>query len=331
MAYPDDAREEYGALREENDEIDRRKTELEQRQAYLERIAHRGQERREGLGRGTSRAHRRSANATSTTSPPCRWTPSVRREGRSWSATGRSGRSRWRGSPTPGGISRERAQEHIAMLLDLYDTPDAQLARRILKTGSPQYRSAFRAWMSGRPMSQEEQRAFTLGSTGMPMPYKLDPTVIPVSNGRSTRSVRSPTWSRRGGERVAREPRRRRSPQPVPQRPQRRRTTRRRSRSRRSSAPASRRSCRSAWRPRQDWPGMDAGMARVLADAKDDEEATRSSPATAHRRTRSASRSASPAPRRRPPGRRSRRRTCTSWRRRLRQGSVHGRSSSATA
>ena len=50
---------------------------------------------------------------------------------------------------------------------EVFEKPNTQLARRILKTGSPQYRSAFRKWMSGSPMTGEEQRAFALNTTGI--------------------------------------------------------------------------------------------------------------------------------------------------------------------
>jgi HK97 family phage major capsid protein len=46
----------------------------------------------------------------------------------------------------------------------------------------------------------------------------------------------------------------------------------------------------------QDWNGMDSALARLIADAKDDEEATAFATATAPRRTRPVSSPARPAP-----------------------------------
>jgi HK97 family phage major capsid protein len=91
------------------------------------------------------------------------------------------------------GANKERSADDIRgdleQLLDK-DTPDGYLARRILVTGAPAYRRAFAKIMSGQPvfsLPSEEQkaveRAFTLGSTGLPVTFTLDPTVIKVSSG----------------------------------------------------------------------------------------------------------------------------------------------------
>lgn len=94
------------------------------------------------------------------------------------------------------GFDQERAQEHVQELLDTQDREFGILARRILVTGHPDYRSAFGKIMSGRPVftltAQEQEavaramafeRAFTLGSTGLPVTFTLDPTLVPTSNG----------------------------------------------------------------------------------------------------------------------------------------------------
>jgi HK97 family phage major capsid protein len=61
------------------------------------------------------------------------------------------------------------------------------LALRMLQTGSPTYRRAFWKSVQGQPLSSEEQRALTVGtgvaSAGLAVPYTLDPTIIPTSNG----------------------------------------------------------------------------------------------------------------------------------------------------
>lgn len=78
-------------------------------------------------------------------------------------------------------IRREDAQEHVSRLIER-DSDDGEFAQLILRTGSPVYRSAFMKAVAGRALTPMEQRAFTLSTTGIPVPYTLDPTVIPVSN-----------------------------------------------------------------------------------------------------------------------------------------------------
>lgn len=89
-------------------------------------------------------------------------------------------------------IKREAAQEHIAKLLDRGLGQDEfgksqfdarEVARRILVTGSPAYKRAFTKYVANGARSPEIERALSLGSTGVPVPYVLDPTLLPVSNG----------------------------------------------------------------------------------------------------------------------------------------------------
>lgn len=96
------------------------------------------------------------------------------------------------------GWSTENAKAHVEGLLE-QDREDGVFARYLLATGSPTYRRAFTKLMNSAqrgltfiPLSPEEQRALeggmaaeralSLGTTGIPIPYQLDPTVIPVSN-----------------------------------------------------------------------------------------------------------------------------------------------------
>ena len=173
-----------------------------------------------------------------------------------------------------GALPRSEVQEHIAWLLDEFDTPDGQLARRILKTGSPQYRAAFRKWMSGVPMTNEEQRAFSLASTGIPITFTLDPTLIPVSA-----SVVNPLRAISNVEPI------------VGSNEWRGATAAAITASRALEAAVTTDNTPTLAQPaivcsrvqafvpfsvesEGDWPGMDAGLARLFADSKDDEEAT---------------------------------------------------------
>lgn len=86
-------------------------------------------------------------------------------------------------------VSREKAQERAAELIDTYDDEDGTLAKRMLLTGSPLYE---RAWgkalractLDG--LSDTERRAMQLGADeqgGFAVPVQLDPTVILTNDG----------------------------------------------------------------------------------------------------------------------------------------------------
>jgi HK97 family phage major capsid protein len=92
---------------------------------------------------------------------------------------------------------RSKVQDHVSRLLQR-DSEDRAIARRILLTGAPAYRTAFAKTLSSlmRGMTSvqltvEEQKAFeavramsvgTGSAGGFAVPYLLDPTVIPTSN-----------------------------------------------------------------------------------------------------------------------------------------------------
>lgn len=66
------------------------------------------------------------------------------------------------------------------------DSPDKEIAQRILLCGSPAYRSAFWKNLLKQPLNQEEQRALAVGAIatgGAAVPIAIDPTVISTSNG----------------------------------------------------------------------------------------------------------------------------------------------------
>jgi HK97 family phage major capsid protein len=100
------------------------------------------------------------------------------------------------------GGDQARAQAHVAKLLRRSDDEDWQaqeLARRILTTGSQDYRRAFTKLMSaamrgsagfanlspGEARAVEAARALSVGTGsggGFAVPYQLDSTIIPTSN-----------------------------------------------------------------------------------------------------------------------------------------------------
>jgi HK97 family phage major capsid protein len=89
-----------------------------------------------------------------------------------------------------GRVSTEDAQSRIDYLLRNVDGEDGRIARHLLVTGSPAYKSAFRKMLSGSWLTPEENqalnysRAMSLTGTsgGFAVPFELDPSIIPTSN-----------------------------------------------------------------------------------------------------------------------------------------------------
>ena len=85
---------------------------------------------------------------------------------------------------------RSEAQAKAERLLD-NDTEDGKIAKRFLLTGSPTYQRAFFKTLAQRPLTNEEAQAIgsvralslTGASGGFAVPFDLDPTIIPTSNG----------------------------------------------------------------------------------------------------------------------------------------------------
>lgn len=274
LPFPEAARERYAELVETNEEIDKRIVELDKREKYLAHIANGGTER----GQVTPAWELPKVDRASLKERDIydlsgvRFNPDEPDSGR------RAYRDRAMRAVElahfPETITREQAQAHVGRLLDEYDTPDGQLARRILKTGSPQYRAAFRKWMTGVPMTNEEQRAFSLSSTGIPITFTLDPTLIPVSTSvvnplRAISNVESIVGSNEWRGTTAAAITASRALEAAV-------TT---DNTPTLAQPAIVCSRVQAFVPfsveaEGDWTGMDAGLARLFADAKDDEEAT---------------------------------------------------------
>lgn len=89
-------------------------------------------------------------------------------------------------------VAREKCQEHIERLLKSADVPDGSLARHIVITGSPLYQRAFQKAITRSALTDAEARTlesvralatFSGAAGGFAVPYTLDPTVIPTSDG----------------------------------------------------------------------------------------------------------------------------------------------------
>ena len=77
----------------------------------------------------------------------------------------------------------DATRSKIARLLDHADSPNKELARRILTTGNPTYRRTFYKYLTGQPMTSEEQRAGALtvqvdATGGFSVPFYFDPTIV---------------------------------------------------------------------------------------------------------------------------------------------------------
>lgn len=89
----------------------------------------------------------------------------------------------------PGAHERAAAQAQVERLLDTVDDEQGTLARRILVTGSPTYQRAFGKMcvaQSTHGLTADEQRALAVGAGatgGFAVPFELDPTVILTNSG----------------------------------------------------------------------------------------------------------------------------------------------------
>jgi HK97 family phage major capsid protein/HK97 family phage prohead protease len=85
--------------------------------------------------------------------------------------------------------NKEEVNAHIEQVLRL-DSPDKEIAQRILGTGSELYHRSFWKHITGQSLTNEEQRALVVGAgasglatgAGVAVPVDLDPTLIPTSN-----------------------------------------------------------------------------------------------------------------------------------------------------
>lgn len=170
-----------------------------------------------------------------------------------------------------------KVKEHLMHLLrSTEEDRPGELAQRILQTGAPTYRRAFWKSIQGAPLTSEEQRALAVGTgaagAGLAVPYTLDPTIIPTSNGalnpiRQVASIKTITGLEWRGVASAGITANRRAEAAE--------TT--------DNAPTITGPSRQVSRVdvlvpfslevELDWPSMEAEMAKLIQDAKDEEEA----------------------------------------------------------
>lgn len=89
----------------------------------------------------------------------------------------------------PGAKDRSLAQAQAERVLNTVPDKNGELARRFLVTGSPVYERAFGKYclaLSTNGLTTEEQRALAVGAGatgGFAVPFQLDPTIILTNNG----------------------------------------------------------------------------------------------------------------------------------------------------
>ena len=196
--FPDDVREEFAYWKETNDKLDSRIVELDAREKYVRSIAENPQnvEREDDSvfesaeARGTAKERDIYDMRAIRIDPSNPQKAGMEYRDRAMRALevstfplvqSASDRRAYGADP-------DRIREHVEYLLKERDTEDGQIAQRILVTGGPTYRRAFAKHVAGRTLTGEERRAleerapFAETTTGIPIPYQLDPTIIPTSN-----------------------------------------------------------------------------------------------------------------------------------------------------
>ena len=182
---PDEVRAEWDKLGDEFDEHARALEDVRQRQERLARMGANSGERR--VERGSFEAPqviKRAENIYDLTE--------ARNQARSPEELSTVLRSRAKQAIEEGrfaGIDREAAQTRAEQLLDTVDDKDGSLAKRMLVTGSPLYERAFGKAvesLSSAGLTPEEQRALAVGTDnkgGYAVPFALDPTIILTNDG----------------------------------------------------------------------------------------------------------------------------------------------------
>jgi HK97 family phage major capsid protein len=271
QAFPDEVRAEYNEINEEHDRLDVVARELRARQERVRQLAGDAASREEGATFNTPTTRRGEdpfdySHVRGATSLDGQVSMLRDQAMRAVDASH---------FPHPA-IDQARAKEAVERAL-AKDNQYGEVARRILNTGSPLYQRAFgkvAATQSTVTLTSEEQRALGLTNTagGYAVPFTLDPTIIPTSNSsvnpyRTVARVEQITGTTWQGVTSAGVTATRRSeadeaadnaptlaqPSVTPQRVD-------------VFIPFS-------MEVGQDWAGMQGEMARLIQDAKDDEEA----------------------------------------------------------
>jgi len=180
LPFPDDARDTYASLRDENEEIDRRVKELQARHDDLARMAE-DKARHADVGGVFATAQRND-----------------REEMYEWRDLAPEGFDRPAGQRVDSAVARalfitEKLQPaHPASKVDsaraqieglIRKDTTGEMALRVIRYGSPAYERAFGKMVMGKPLSNEETRQLAISDAALPAPIALDPTLILTSDG----------------------------------------------------------------------------------------------------------------------------------------------------
>jgi HK97 family phage major capsid protein len=280
LPFPDEARDEFAGLMKQSEDIDRRVAELEARKSMIERNASEGRvERPEDVFARAPKASLKERDIydlhTMRINPG---DPDATRTEYRDRALRAIELAKFPGAEERKyNVNREDVQTHLENLISsTQQSVPGEVARRILTTGSPVYRSAFWKSVAQQPLSGEEQRALSIGvpaaAAGLAIPFTLDPTLIPTSNSvvnparalaRIVSISGSNTWNGVSSGAIA--------------------ATRQveaaavTDASPTIVAPTATVTAARAWVPfsvelQEDWGALESEMAKLFADAKDDDE-----------------------------------------------------------
>lgn len=208
LPFNETEREEFSKLKETDGEISRRVTELEARRKIVADLSERSnsteRENEDLYGQPEARGSVKErdiydlSTIRADLSNPTRGREQLHERAKRAIELAQFPLTRDRKDARVYGFSGDEARGHVQGLLER-DNDTGDFARYLLATGDPAYR---RAWTKAMNAAQrgvsfvgftgEEQRALeramaaeralSTGSTGIPIPFQLDPTVVPTSN-----------------------------------------------------------------------------------------------------------------------------------------------------
>lgn len=199
LPMSDEAQSEFDALKDYRAEIVTRVTELEARETYLASLAEdEGRNERPGTALPTTRTPRSGPASRLPDNVHDLWAYNgLARSPEDYQALVIDGaRKVIDGADFPHpDADPDAMRSHLTKLLARVDDPQA-LARRIIQTGSPLYGRAFASGLKnalvGGGLSSQEHEVLKLGAAmelgtdsegGFAVPFQLDPTLIPTSDG----------------------------------------------------------------------------------------------------------------------------------------------------
>jgi HK97 family phage major capsid protein len=174
LPFDEPAREKDAALKEEDQEIDKRVIELQARQQYIETMAKREQNREAYVG--PQIISRPSEDETFSTHD-------LYSGGEVNISQANSRAMRVVDMVRPAGSDVDESKSKTRMEKLLRSDPTGKTAIYLIRVGNPAYDRAFGKIVMGRSLSNDEQRALNIGDAALPAPIAIDPTLMLTSGG----------------------------------------------------------------------------------------------------------------------------------------------------